>query len=223
MKPKSSVGSSSPVSWPGDPTGRTASVRGADPPAHELTRLAGAGFRRARTGALTPRSANLLLAEGWEVVGRLRLLEHGLDQLPRPPGPRPRRGYHRHLPAVNDVDRAAFPAEWQLGPSGIEHALMATPIRRLRIHRPAGTVSAFAVSGVSGATGYLQRLAVSGEVRRTGIGRRLTVDSLSWMRRKGARKAVVNTYEGNEPAVELYRSVGFVEQAAGLVVLSIDL
>lgn len=209
--------------WPGDQTGKTVLVPGSPRITQLAADLVAAGFERARTGALTSSDATLLRTEGWEVAGRLRVLQHGLDRMARPRAPRLRRGTVAQLPAIAEVDRSAFPVAWQLGLEGLTGALRATRISRLRIHQSAGDIVAFAISGVSGRDGYLQRLAVAETQRRTGLGRQLTLDSLRWMRRRGARRALVNTYEGNDAAVELYRSVGFVEQPSGLVVLSIDL
>jgi ribosomal protein S18 acetylase RimI-like enzyme len=48
------------------------------------------------------------------------------------------------------------------------------------------------------------------------------VDGLRWLRRWGAREVMVNTQEGNEAAVRLYRQLGFRLETDGLAVLRRD-
>jgi len=51
----------------------------------------------------------------------------------------------------------------------------------------------------------------------------LVADGLRWLHRTGAASAVVNTQEGNDQALALYLSLGFIQEPAGLTVLSLDL
>jgi hypothetical protein len=49
------------------------------------------------------------------------------------------------------------------------------------------------------------------------------LDGLTWMRRRGVARALVNTQVGNERALALYLQIGFEEEPAGLSVLSAGL
>ena len=49
------------------------------------------------------------------------------------------------------------------------------------------------------------------------------VDGLRWLRRWGAKEVLVNTQEGNEPAVRLYQALGFQLRPEGLAVLRLAL
>ena len=49
------------------------------------------------------------------------------------------------------------------------------------------------------------------------------VDGLRWLRRWGAKEVLVNTQEGNEPAVQLYEALGFELRPEGLAVLRLAL
>jgi ribosomal protein S18 acetylase RimI-like enzyme len=178
---------------------------------------------RARTGALSEAAAAHLSEEGWETAGRLHLLQHDLQRIDRPRPGAFRKGRGAHLGEIAAVDRSAFPTEWQLGRQGLTEALAATPRSRTRIYRQGRAITAFAISGMAGGDGYLQRLAVVEAGRRGGVGRQLTLNALRWMRRRRARRALVNTYEGNDAALGLYEGVGFHELSPGLVVLSIAL
>jgi ribosomal protein S18 acetylase RimI-like enzyme len=56
-----------------------------------------------------------------------------------------------------------------------------------------------------------------------GLGRTLVTDALAWLARRGARRAVVNTQEGNVTALHLYETLGFRPEPAGLDVLGTPL
>ena len=77
--------------------------------------------------------------------------------------------------------------------------------------------------GRAGPRGYVQRLAVDPAVQRRGVGAALLADGLRWLRRWGARDALVNTQEGNERSLRLYQRAGFVLQPDGLAVLRLSL
>jgi ribosomal protein S18 acetylase RimI-like enzyme len=77
----------------------------------------------------------------------------------------------------------------------------------------------YAVTGMTGDMGYLQRLAVDPDDAGRGIGRALVLDGLGWLRARGAVQALVNTQVDNERALGLYRSVGFRLLPTGLHVL----
>jgi hypothetical protein len=79
------------------------------------------------------------------------------------------------------------------------------------------------VCGRAGHRGYVQRLAVDPSAQGRGVGAGLLIDGLRWLRRWGARDALVNTQEGNARSLRLYQRSGFVLQPEGLAVLHLDL
>jgi [ribosomal protein S18]-alanine N-acetyltransferase len=56
---------------------------------------------------------------------------------------------------------------------------------------------------------HIHNLAVRPESRGGGLGRRLLELGLAMGERRGARSALLEVRESNEPAIELYRSMGF--------------
>ena len=80
-------------------------------------------------------------------------------------------------------------------------------------------ISSFAITGRSGRTGFLQRLAVDPRYQRTGIGRSLVADALQWSKRWFVNELLVNTQIGNTGAQKLYESMGFSKKSDGLAVL----
>lgn len=120
------------------------------------------------------------------------------------------------------VDHAAFDAFWRFDAPGLVDARTATPAARVRVIDD-GRVVAYAITGRSGQTGYLQRLAVHPDTAGRGLGTALVHDALAWCRRRGATSVLVNTQQANERALDLYVRLGFVLQPTGLAVLGIDL
>jgi ribosomal-protein-alanine N-acetyltransferase len=191
-----------------------------------LATLRDQGFSRVVTGALAPPEQRGFLAAGFAVEQRLHLLSIELGPLlpPVPDGVALRRAGRRDRSPVLAVDAAAFSAFWRFDQDGLSDALGATPHTRFRVASdPAGEVIGYAICGRAGARGFVQRLAVDPPVHGQGVGRRLLLDGLHWMRRRRVQRAVVNTQLGNEVALHLYLEVGFREDPAGLSVLSTGL
>jgi ribosomal protein S18 acetylase RimI-like enzyme len=188
-----------------------------------LTILGDRGFARVVTSALSPLEQTSFLAAGFEVAEELHLLSLDLDGLP----PRSAVGLTRvsagQRPAVLAIDRSAFSPFWQLDERGLDEALAATPRTRFRAVVLDDLLVAYAIHGRSGTRGFVQRLAVAPEAQRRGLGRGLLLDGLHWMRRRGVRRAVVNTQVGNAAALALYRDAGFRDEPSGLSVMEAGL
>jgi ribosomal protein S18 acetylase RimI-like enzyme len=188
-----------------------------------LDHLADRGYRSVTTAALRPPELGPFLEAGFTERERLTILHRSLDDLPEagslPRGSgRLRRALRRDRPRVLAVDHLAFPPAWRLDESGLDDALAATPRTRFRVAVD-GDVCGYAVCGRAGGTGYLQRLAVAPDRQGRGLGTSLVVDALDWLHRRGARTALVNTQDGNEPALRLYHRLGFRPESYDLIVL----
>jgi ribosomal protein S18 acetylase RimI-like enzyme len=191
-----------------------------------LDTLAGRGFKRVVTAALSPLEQVGFLAAGFDVEERLHLLgmdiSGGLPEVPR--GLPLRRVAPWRRAQVLAVDASAFPPFWQLDSAGLRESLRATPARRFRMAvGPRGDVAGYAICGRSADRGFVQRLAVAPGRQREGTGRRLLLDGLHWLARGGATRAIVNTQTGNDAALSLYLATGFREEPVGLSVLSAGL
>jgi ribosomal protein S18 acetylase RimI-like enzyme len=193
---------------------------------HLLGTLARRGFHRAITGALSPLEQSGFLAAGFDVERDLTLLrlDFGATAFRVPDGPALRRVPAWRRNRILSVDHAAFADFWRFDALGLKDALEATPSVRLRMAGgPDGRPAGYAICGLSGRRGFVQRLAVAPGAQGSGMGRRLLLDGLVWMQSNGVERAVVNTQVGNDAALSLYRSVGFVEEPLGLSVLSAGL
>jgi ribosomal protein S18 acetylase RimI-like enzyme len=183
------------------------------------------GYVEAVTGALADSERPGFAAAGFEVREHLHLLTHQLDRVPPAPDASLRRGWRPDRRAALEVDAAAFDPFWRLDALGLAEALQATPVTRFRLAAAAQRsdppgIAGYAVSGIAGRQGYLQRLAVRPAQQGAGLGRALVVDSLVWMKRRRATRAVVNTQVGNDRALALYEHLGFRLQPSGLAVLT---
>ncbi len=207
-------------------------------PAHTLTEaaLAGArseldaqGFDSVVTAAVAPPERAALLRAGFVEREHLHLLKHDLTSLPPPPswwqrsrdGARIERGTNADRAAVLALDARTFDEFWHLDSDGLDDAMDATPVSRLRVIRDPEIVG-YAVAGRAGTQGFLQRLAVDPTRQGSGLGTTLVHDSLRWMRRRGAVVGWVNTQEANERALALYRHLGFQAADHNLTVMARD-
>jgi ribosomal protein S18 acetylase RimI-like enzyme len=200
--------------------------------------LAGRGFTKVVTSALTPAEQAGFLEAGFTLQENLHVLSLDLPAMkgalsePHRAGAAPpdgrrwgtRRVTKARLPLAMSVDAAAFAPFWRMDDSGLAEALTATPRVRFRcVLGPDGAVVGYAICGRSGRKGFVQRLAVHPLWHRRGVGRLLLVDGISWMRRWGVVHVVVNTQLGNEAALSLYRAIGFRSEPTGLSVLTAGL
>jgi GNAT superfamily N-acetyltransferase len=191
-----------------------------------LESLRRAGYRGAITAALPRTDQPAFLEAGFVETQRLHLLLHTFDRIVParvPTGVEVRRGRRREHDDVLAVDHAAFAPFWRLDHAGLGEALSATANVHFQVARtPAGIVG-YAVCGRAGPSGYVQRLAVDPGTQGRGVGAVLLADGLRWLRRWGARDALVNTQEGNDRSLRLYQRAGFVLQPHGLAVMEISL
>ena len=188
-----------------------------------LDSLRRAGYRGAITAALPRADQAPFLEVGFAETERLHLLLHGFDQIvpaPVPPGVEVRRGRRREHDAV---DHAAFAPVWRLDHLGLAEALSATANVHFQVARAPSGIVGYAVCGRAGPRGYVQRLAVDPASQGLGVGAALLADGLRWLKRWGARDALVNTQEGNDRSLRLYQRAGFVLQPHGLAVMEISL
>jgi ribosomal protein S18 acetylase RimI-like enzyme len=167
-----------------------------------------------------PRSAQKTWCDAsFEHHADLALLRRTLDRIP-PPGHLVLVGSEDDFDEALRIDAAAFDDFWQFDRRAMLEAMAATPHSVLHVVRSgSGGLAGFAVSGAGTSLAYLQRLAVDPGSQGRGIGRSLVRSSARWAKRMGSRVLMLNTQVGNEGAIALYESEGFVTLDEPLAVL----
>jgi len=184
-------------------------------------KLVAKGFSEVITGAVGASECKAMHQDGFVDREQLHLLSHDLSgPIPRrgPRGVRIGRARRSHHQSILELDSKAFDAFWRLDESGLQEALSATPISRLRVVRRDEIVG-YAITGRAGRNGYLQRLAVSPDQQGAGIGSALVHDSLRWLKRNRVSRVWVNTQQTNSRAFGLYQRLGFRSEPTHLTVL----
>ncbi len=177
------------------------------------------GYESVLTSAVSPQESEVFVDAGFSVQERLHLLAFDVHHAPEPPALRLVKAARRDRPAVLELDDLSFDWFWRLGPVGLKDAISATPTSRFRVGFHEGRLVGYAITGAAGRFGYLQRIAVHPDARRSGWGRALVADALTWIWRHGGTRAYVNTQLENTRALALYQSFGFEIIPTGLWVL----
>ena len=192
------------------------------------------GYTSVRTTALAPAPADALRSVGFVTAQELVLLQRTHlrapeTDIPHDIAPRPVRRLPGlpYSPAVLrqllDLDERAFGPEWCLDNESLRDAFTATHRSRVFVSRNGRALEGFVLVGATGTSGFIQRLAVHPDARRTGVATRLVARALQWTFSGGCTSTVVNTEVSNVAARGLYESFDFVEMPHGLCVLEREL
>jgi [ribosomal protein S18]-alanine N-acetyltransferase len=111
------------------------------------------------------------------------------------------------LPAVWQVDEAAFGPIWRHSPESLELAFTQSAVAT--VAEGEGGITGYQISTANPMGGHLARLAVSPGSQGQGTGYSLLVDLLHQFQRRGAVRVTVNTQQDNLASLALYEKAGF--------------
>lgn len=200
-----------------------------------LDHLRSVGFESVVTPALHPEETQAYFANGFTEIDSLIVLGHTLGTIPGPvtgaDGPVViERARRRDLRRMFELDARAFPQRWQLDRHGLDEARRATNRVHFRVARDprrsedrSEQVVGYAISGRTGPTAFLQRLAVDPDHTGEGTGSAMVIDCLRWASDHRCTNVLVNTQTTNARALALYERLGFVRSSTRLVVLRCSL
>lgn len=114
------------------------------------------------------------------------------------------------LPAVAELDAAAFEPLWHFGVKDLWELMFRSRLQVATIAEQPVGYSALSANGASkGAEAQLARLAVHPAVQGQGIGRQLLLDAITYARANRFGAVSLNTQTNNQRAQKLYRQFGF--------------
>lgn len=166
---------------------------------------------------LTPHLARWGFASYTEVVVLAR--KHGATKLPATPGWPPILGLASaprvrlrpakagDLPAIAEVDNAAFAPPWQYSLDVVQQALAHADCATMAEMN--GRIAGYQISSGGRQGGHLARLAVHPEYQGQGVGRALVSEVIRYFEKRNAPRITVNTQSDNEASLAVYRSLGF--------------
>lgn len=176
------------------------------------------------TSALTEVEQQPFRDVGFVELDSLHLLRHDLTSVPstKPLANklRVRTGRRSDIGTVLEIDRLGFDTFWRFDRAALQAARRATPKHRFTVAMLDRRVVGYAVTGIGGATSYLQRLGVHPDARGRGIATFIVGDAIEWANGRGGQSMRVNTQLTNTAALKLYESLGFVLERERLEVLT---
>ena len=110
---------------------------------------------------------------------------------------------------VWQIENATFPTPWSL--RDFEHEMRANPCARYLVAEKDGQIIGFADIHIILDEGHITNIAVTQEERGQGIGRELTQALMQYAANLGVQYVTLEVRENNEPAIRLYKSLGFIK------------
>ncbi|MGB8213716.1 MAG: GNAT family N-acetyltransferase [Anaerolineales bacterium] len=173
----------------------------------------------ARTGQFTVAAIvlqdwyhSLLIASGFTSRQSIVMLEReqqDSEEVSLPPGFSIRAMRQYDLPAVAEVDAAAFDLLWQNSLPSLERAYPQAVLAT--VAEADGQVLGYQLSTRNPLGAHLARLAVRPALQGRGVGRALIADLIQQAERHAMYRLTVNTQSDNAASLALYRKTGFRE------------
>lgn len=116
----------------------------------------------------------------------------------------------RDVKSVADLEKACFSEAWS---ENLISSGLGSRLDTYFVYEASGEVKGYAVLRILGDEGELQRIAVSPDMRRQGIARKLMDAMTALSRRRCVTAIALEVRESNVGARNLYESYGFKQEA----------
>jgi len=159
---------------------------------------------------LSPWMEEVLHLSGFSLQDEVITLEHPAPfpaQPGLPPGMQARPMARADLPAVTQVDAAAFSPLWRNSLPTLQTAFQLAALAEVLLVED--QIIAYQISTRSPSGTHLARLAVSPSAQRRGAGSALVGRLLAWAGQTGLSRVSVNTQGSNQFSLALYQKMGF--------------
>lgn len=114
------------------------------------------------------------------------------------------------VPTVLAIERASQPVPWT---EGMIRDCLKTTYWNTVVEDLDGTITAFAILSTGGGDAHVLDIAVAPAFRRRGLARWLMEELMEAARARDCDQLFLEVRAGNEPALGLYRDLGFAEVA----------
>ncbi len=115
------------------------------------------------------------------------------------------------VPAVSAIEEATFSMPWK--PDDFREMIRRDNMTYLVVEADGKIVGGAGMRNILG-DGEITNVAILAEYRRQGLGKRLLVELLKTGKELGAEAFTLEVRAGNEAAIRLYESLGFVSEGA---------
>jgi len=154
---------------------------------------------------------DLLIRNGFSHTQDIVMLEWKGLEVPEQPvidGVMIRTMHASDLPAVAELDEAAFMSLWQNPLNALEKAL--PQATSATVMEDAQGLVGYQISTANPFGAHLARLAVRPDAQRRGLGSLIVADLIRRLKKKNVARLTVNTQSDNHASLALYEKMGFV-------------
>ena len=113
-----------------------------------------------------------------------------------------------HVQHIADIEKLCFSDPWSVNSIGSE---LRNPLSLWLVALEDGNVAGYVGSQTVLGEADMMNLAVHPDYRRRGVGEQLVLQLVDHLRRQGSHILMLEVRASNEPAIALYKKLGFIQ------------
>ncbi len=113
-----------------------------------------------------------------------------------------------HVQPIADIEKLCFSDPWSVNSIGSE---LRNPLSLWLVALEDGNVAGYVGSQTVLGEADMMNLAVHPDYRRRGVGEQLVLQLVDHLRRQGSHILMLEVRASNEPAIALYKKLGFIQ------------